>query len=625
MHLGTLVLENFKAFRERQEIPFAPITLIFGPNSAGKSSILQAIQLLRQSALHPSPDGALVTSDGPIVGLGPFREFVSDHDATRVCEIGPLFVDPDGWFLYYPREGGGAFSGGSGLGFRIDGTEGRTRLAEMVGYLDGREAFAYPRHVPGSNPIDAMFARGDRREWGSPDRSGLRIRDPRVVPVHPRWAAIAEGWFDRREDFVLAMGHAIGELRAMLASGKLEDFRDRSDIDHDDDEPVSLVTVEEVKKALRESDGEPNREPSMAELWCRWFVQSGFETLRSDIPTDRHIDRLERSLEDFARLDLEGYIDVVRRTGGGERWLDGLRFSARPPWTGHPLSELAAFYAYFTGDGYTADFTGSEWLPHLEKLCGEMSDALHSWLSRSTYLGPQRAYPERFQFSRTNAAPDEPILGDGANVLDLLASDPEARELTNRYLQSFGMGYRVEVLFDFGELAAGLWGPAERALAARGIADRAIVRLIDTRTDDTDVDVRDVGFGVSQSLPVIVACCRKRGTVMVEQPELHLHPRLQAQLGDLFLDAKNRGNQVIAETHSQHLILRLQRHIRERRLAPEDLSVVYVERGVGGSEAIPLRMDERGDFIDDWPGGFFEETYRELFGGGESTGFGGGR
>jgi len=73
-----------------------------------------------------------------------------------------------------------------------------------------------------------------------------------------------------------------------------------------------------------------------------------------------------------------------------------------------------------------------------------------------------------------------------------------------------------------------------------------------------------------------------------------------------------RRNQFIIETHSEHLALRLQRRVREKLLSPKDISVVYVSRGPNGATARPLRLDEDGDFIDDFPGGFFPERLREL-------------
>ena len=101
---------------------------------------------------------------------------------------------------------------------------------------------------------------------------------------------------------------------------------------------------------------------------------------------------------------------------------------------------------------------------------------------------------------------------------------------------------------------------------------------------------------------------------MVEQPEIHLHPRLQAEFGSFLADCikSKQGNQFIIETHSEHLILRLQRLVREGILKPQDISVIFVSKKPGGAKAQCLELDENGDFIDDWPGGFFPERLKEL-------------
>lgn len=141
----------------------------------------------------------------------------------------------------------------------------------------------------------------------------------------------------------------------------------------------------------------------------------------------------------------------------------------------------------------------------------------------------------------------------------------------------------------------------------------------------------DVGVGISQMVPVIVAALRKQdGVLGVEQPELHIHPAIQVGMGDLFIrsaasdpDRLSPGKTLIIETHSEHIMLRLLRRIREQTegelppgtlgLTTEDLSVIYVESGVEGVRFRRLRVAPDGDFVDRWPQGFFEERVEELF------------
>ncbi|NQT55996.1 MAG: DUF3696 domain-containing protein, partial [Desulfobacteraceae bacterium] len=148
--------------------------------------------------------------------------------------------------------------------------------------------------------------------------------------------------------------------------------------------------------------------------------------------------------------------------------------------------------------------------------------------------------------------------------------------------------------------------------------------LIDRRTD-TQVSHRDVGIGVSQVLPVLVSAYASREKIIaIEQPEIHLHPALQAELGDVFIESAlgESKNKFIIETHSEHLILRLLKRIRQTtrnqnngmpKISPNDIALLYINGTPKGSTVQELRVDERGRLIDQCPGGFFEEDFEELF------------
>jgi predicted ATPase len=149
--------------------------------------------------------------------------------------------------------------------------------------------------------------------------------------------------------------------------------------------------------------------------------------------------------------------------------------------------------------------------------------------------------------------------------------------------------------------------------------------LVDERTG-TVVTHRDVGIGVSQVLPVLVSAHANRGQLIaIEQPEIHLHPALQAELGDVLVESAlgERRNTFLLETHSEHLILRVLRRIREttdgelaaglQPLRPADVQVVYCRPTREGAVLHELPITEDGEFARPWPDGFFAERSRELF------------
>jgi len=129
-----------------------------------------------------------------------------------------------------------------------------------------------------------------------------------------------------------------------------------------------------------------------------------------------------------------------------------------------------------------------------------------------------------------------------------------------------------------------------------------------------EVPITDVGFGVSQLLPVLVLCyyVPEGSTLILEQPEIHLHPSVQADLADVFIDViKNRNLQIIFESHSEYLLHRLQRRIAEEGLA-KDQTALYFCRAEGESSQLEeLALDEYGN-ISNWPKDFFGDSTGDL-------------
>lgn len=128
-----------------------------------------------------------------------------------------------------------------------------------------------------------------------------------------------------------------------------------------------------------------------------------------------------------------------------------------------------------------------------------------------------------------------------------------------------------------------------------------------------EVFLSDVGFGVSQVLPIIVALYYAPGwsVILMEQPELHLHPRAQTVLAELILSvSKMRELQVIVETHSEHLLLRLQRKIAENSIKRDDVKLYFFSIKDGQSVAEPLRLNDLGE-IENWPENFFGDAFGE--------------
>jgi hypothetical protein len=225
---------------------------------------------------------------------------------------------------------------------------------------------------------------------------------------------------------------------------------------------------------------------------------------------------------------------------------------------------------------------------------------LQALLERTVYLGPLRQAPQRVSVRQDSSRIE-------IDIPFYLLDNKSERDELSKWLQRLGMRYNLDVL----SLAS--------APGAHVLGDIASIVLTNERTKVT-LSTADVGFGVSQVLPILVELSARRDSIiLIEQPEIHLHPAMQSELADLLIESSDeagRGNQIIAETHSEHLMLRVQRRIREGQLDPDQVSIIYVDQDENGAAlATQLRVDARGEFLDDWPNGFFSERFDEVFGG----------
>lgn len=215
------------------------------------------------------------------------------------------------------------------------------------------------------------------------------------------------------------------------------------------------------------------------------------------------------------------------------------------------------------------------------------------------YLGPFRVSPGRtvlFSGERPTS------LGrDGARTAHLLAADylrkgKQKKRLLNRiiwWLKQAGIAKDIEV---------------------KVLSGRHFEVLVQHPATLEYENLADVGYGISQVLPVIAGGYNlsEGATLIVEEPEIHLHPRAQAELGEFFASLYEHKIQCILETHSEHLIVRLQRYVAEHRIKAKDILVYYVHAPADKKEVVKLRLADDGTFLDKWPSGFFDERLKEV-------------
>jgi predicted ATPase len=228
--------------------------------------------------------------------------------------------------------------------------------------------------------------------------------------------------------------------------------------------------------------------------------------------------------------------------------------------------------------------------------------------ARVFYLGPLRDYPQR-QYTWAGSQPND-MGRRGERVVDALlaARESEERIYRGRFKKNVTLEERVA-----------MW------LKELGLIEHFEVRPVTVGSKlfqvwlrraaaSPEVLITDVGFGVSQILPVLTLCyyAPKGSTLILEQPEIHLHPRVQAGLADVFIDAiKTRGIQIILESHSEHLLRRLQRRVAEEKLAPKEAALYFCTISKGESRLEGLSLDLWGN-IANWPQDFFGDEMGDL-------------
>jgi predicted ATPase len=238
--------------------------------------------------------------------------------------------------------------------------------------------------------------------------------------------------------------------------------------------------------------------------------------------------------------------------------------------------------------------------------------ALEERLENLSYLGPLRSPPERLYSWSGNVPEDVGWRGQNAVQAILAASD--------RMLNWKPKSPRIPF-----EQVIAEWLVEMNLLHSFSVSPIAPDRdeyevRVKTSARAEEVRLTDVGFGVSQVLPVLVQAfyAPPHSTVLMEQPEIHLHPAVQASLADLLIaaitareDGAPRGVQLIVESHSEHLLRRLQRRIAEEEIDENDVALYFCYPASNGSEIDRLELDTYGDIVN-WPPDFFGDELEDV-------------
>jgi AAA ATPase domain/AAA domain, putative AbiEii toxin, Type IV TA system len=548
--IKSLSLQNFKGFSEEIHIDFRPITLLFGANSAGKSSVLQALQLAREVLESGDANIDQTRQGGDTIDLGGFRNFVHNRDLLRPVTLG---LEMELGYDAIPE-------------FFEDGIEDRSDVDSQVWRF--HQTLDQIRSQVKTVAVQLTLSWSDLREQAVV--SGYR------VDFNGDWCAqVTTDPTGAQPQMRLNAKHPV-----FLANA------DERDAAHFDDladwirpgQPNHVFRTE-LGMSTDSSDGEPLEPiPNSILLGILAMVRASY----ADSPNPGFATWLQRFPGALPRLDRPVLIPAGRPEKSTNLFM---------------LQEFSSFMS---------------WL-----LVGP-AQLLRDQLRKSRYLGPLRRIPPRdfdAALSKNEAAWSDgmaawqTLLG-GSDTLVNDCSDWMCSE--QKLATGYGIERTVVQAFDVS-------GPEPKPIGGQ----RRRLTLIDA-SGQRHLP-QDVGVGISQVLPVVVAAQdAATSLVSIEQPELHIHPAVQVGLGDLFIDgALNKGLSFLIETHSEHLVMRLQRRIRESAVGelpqgqdhvdPGLVAIVYLERSDQGAvRAHTIGLDREGKFTVPWPRGFFPERMREV-------------
>ncbi len=249
-------------------------------------------------------------------------------------------------------------------------------------------------------------------------------------------------------------------------------------------------------------------------------------------------------------------------------------------------------FTYFQNTGFLSDFEA----------------AYEALMDDLFYLGPLREHPQR-EYRWSGASPYD-VGPRGERTVDaMLAATAQGDELNLAPRKRY-MKFQEMIAYWLRELGL------VHSFHIKEIGSGTNLYQACVRKDQNSPEtmLTDVGFGVSQVLPVLVLLyyVPKGSLVLMEQPEIHLHPAVQSGLADVMLAvAQHRRIQIIVESHSEHLLRRFQLRVAEEKIPSSDLRLYFVHTNHGEAELSDLQLNEWGE-IENWPDKFFGDEMGEI-------------
>lgn len=552
--LNSFSFKNYKAFREGK-IEIRPITILLGPNSVGKSSILQFIMMIAQTLLKnrrrpyiKDDKNKIIDSNnvlklnGDCVRLGENENIFFNKGRERVLEISFNYTHNKNIFLFNPHDLLDYFE------YRIDS------FLEIL--------YSLSKSIS-NNENNNFLKKGKKRK--------KLLLNQKV---------------DELENLKNTINSAITESEINVAD-LISDIvkKDWGSYVYSKKLNRIILETEQLRNVITLFENISKSSDSIYEMTFEILLLKGSKL---------GLNRIRISIDGKTLIDYSGHVKgtcslksdflansilkCFAKEINDNICVDNLSFDFKNRKNGVSLkrrsnNESESMISIFAREIINCMIFFSENISY--SICDKVN-----------HVSPLRALPKRFYlFDEINSINSLGTI-DGNQLTNILKKEKGIKKSVNKWLSKFGLSVNVDELETF-------------------------VHKIKVNQNNLEFDIVDVGFGLSQVLPVIVQgfLTRDDSITLVEQPEIHLHPKMQADLGDLFIDIVKAGKnqkRMIIETHSEYLLKRIRRRMAEGIISHEDVAIYFIhpcEINNEGAKIERIKINETGNF--NWPKDFY--------------------
>lgn len=542
--IKTMGFENYKAF-DKGEINLKPITILLGPNSVGKSSLMQLILLLQQTSLADKDYKSPLRLNGGFVSLGENLNLMKNKEKSKILKIhlkynnGILKIIEN---MFKSLKQSISYSLIDCLPLITEYSKSEINFTDNTNdlidtYLESKKFHNY-------DLLEKLICKMNRKDFevifqliknfDCHENNVLHNFYNKKLVIHRRFENDYTNIFFDIDNLDLQEFFAIYDLFTGILKNK-KDFLDITyalKIRDEDFYLDNFIIKQNEKKVLFVKFNTFEETTSSISIFDSDYINNS--TL------------LQKTTENIGKI--------------------------------------------FTANTTIFDFlkkptetTNSLFCSLIYELLYKINDGLKDFFkpNRINYVSPIRAHPQRYYFLDKAKINTNVDTLDGDSIAEVLKKNPDLKIKVNNWLKKFNLQIDVKNLKD-------------------------IIHSLTIRTNSLNLDITDVGFGISQILPVIIQgfFSKPKSTTLIEQPEIHLHPQMQADLADLFIDIINtQEKKLIIETHSEYLLKRLRRRISEGVISHEDVAIYFVEAEDNNSVIRQVPIEEKGHF--EWPTNFY--------------------